>query len=71
MIVQFTMINGDRIVHCAVSGAAMDAIEHGTDLKSDQRVNQFMRLRDVIEERATFENTPPSSRPLILRSNDS
>jgi Protein of unknown function (DUF1488) len=73
MIVQFTMINGDRIVHCAVSGAAMDAIEHGTDLKSDQRVNQFMRLRDVIEERATcrfFENTPPSSRPLILRSND-
>ena len=57
MVVQFTMINGDRIVHCAVSGAAMDAIEHGTDLKSDQRVNQFMRLRD--EPRAGSLRTLP------------
>jgi hypothetical protein len=73
MIVQFTMINDGRVVQCAVSSAAMDAIEGAGDVKSDQRVDQFVRLRDVIEERATrrfLESTPPSNRPLILRSND-
>ena len=73
MIVQFTMINDGRVIQCAVSSAAMDAIEHGGGLKSDQRVDQFLRLRDVIEERATrrlIENAPQSNRPLILRSND-
>ena len=51
----------------------MDAIEGVGDVNSDQRVDQFVRLRDVIEERATrkfFESTPQSNRPLILRSND-
>jgi uncharacterized protein DUF1488 len=73
MIVQFTMLNDGRVIQCAVSSAAMDAIEGGDDVKSDQRIDQFVRLRDVIEERAArrfFENTPPSDRPLILRSND-
>jgi hypothetical protein len=73
MIVQFTMINDGRVVQCAVSSAAMDAIEGAGDVKPDQRVDQFVRLRDVIEERATrrfLESTPPSNRPLILRSND-
>jgi Protein of unknown function (DUF1488) len=73
MIVQFTMINDGRVIQCAVSSAAMDAIEGGGDIKSDQRVDQFMRLRDVIEERVArrfFENTPQPNRPLILRSND-
>jgi Protein of unknown function (DUF1488) len=73
MIVQFTMINDGRVIQCAVSSAAMDAIEGGGDIKSDQRVDQFMRLRDVIEERAArrfLESTPQSNRPLILRSND-
>jgi hypothetical protein len=73
MIIQFTMINDGRVIQCAVSSAAMDAIEGRGDVKSDQRVDQFVRLRDVIEERATrrfLESTPPSNRPLILRSND-
>ena len=73
MIVQFTMINDGRVIQCAVSSAAMDAIEAGGNVKSDQRVDQFVRLRDVIEAQATrrfFENTPQPNRPLILRSND-
>ena len=72
MIVQFTMINDGRVIQCAVSSAAMDAIED-RGVKSDQRVDQFVRLRDVIEARATrrfFESTLQSNRPLILRSND-
>jgi hypothetical protein len=73
MIVQFTMINDGRVIQCAVSSAAMDAIEGAGDVKSHHRVDQFVRLRDVIEERAArrfFENTPQSNRALILRSND-
>ena len=42
-------------------------------MKSDQRVDQFMRLRDVIEERASrkfFEGQAQADRPVVLRSND-
>ena len=73
MVVQFTMVNQGRVIQCAISSAAMDAIESARDVKSEQRVDQFVRLRDVIEERAErrfFENTPQSNRPVILRSND-
>ena len=73
MIVQFTMLHEGRVIQCAVSSAAMDALEKGPELRSDQRVDQFVRLRDVIEERAAhrfFESTPQSNRPVILRSND-
>ena len=67
------MINDGKVMQCAVSSAAMDAIEGAGDVKSDDRVDQFVRLRDIIEERATrrfFESAPQSNRPLILRSND-
>jgi len=73
MVVQFTMLHEGRVIQCAVSSAAMDALEKASDLRSDQRVDQFVRLRDVIEERAAsrfFESTPQSNRPVILRSND-
>jgi hypothetical protein len=73
MIVQFTMINDGKVIQCAISSAAMDAIEGAGNVNSDQRVDQFVRLRDVIEARAThrfFEHAPQSNRPLILRSND-
>jgi hypothetical protein len=73
MVVQFTMINDGRVIQCAISSAAMDAIEGLGDIKPDRRVDQFVRLRDVIEDRATrrfLESTPQSNRPLILRSND-
>ena len=53
MAVEFTLLNQGRVVVCAVSTAAMDDLEGGRDVKPDERVGQFMRLRDVIEERAS------------------
>jgi Protein of unknown function (DUF1488) len=38
---------------CAISIAAMDDLEDNRDVKSDQRIEQFMRLREVIEEQAS------------------
>jgi hypothetical protein len=43
------------------------------DVRPDQRVDQFMRLREVIEERASrkfFEEQAKADRPVVLRSND-
>jgi hypothetical protein len=51
----------------------MDDLENRRDVTADHRVDQFMRLRDVIEERASrrfFEHSAQSDRPLVLRSND-
>ena len=73
MVVEFTMFNQSKTVRCAISTAAMDDLEGKHDLKSDQRVEQFMRLRDVIEERASrkfFEEPVEAGRPVVLRSND-
>jgi hypothetical protein len=42
-------------------------------VRPDQRVDQFMRLREVIEERASrkfFEEPAQADRPVALRSND-
>jgi hypothetical protein len=61
------MLNQSKMILCAVSTAAMD------DLEPDQRVDQFMRLREVIEERASrkfFEEQAQSDRPVVLRAND-
>ena len=66
-VVEFTMLNQSKMILCAVSTAAMD------DLEPDQRVDQFMRLREVIEERASrkfFEEQAHSDRPVVLRAND-
>ena len=73
MVVEFMMFNQSKTVRCAISTAAMDDLEGKHDLKSDQRVEQFMRLRDVIEERASrkfFEEPVEAGRPVVLRSND-
>ena len=73
MVVEFTMFNQSNTVRCAISTAAMDDLEGKHELKSDQRVEQFMRLRDVIEERASrkfFERPVETERPVVLRSND-
>jgi hypothetical protein len=51
----------------------MDDLEHRRDVKADQRVDQFVRLRDTIEERASrkfFERPVDAQGPLVLRSND-
>ena len=53
MTVEFTMLNQGKVIMCAISTAAMDNIEGTRDVRPDQRIDQFMRLRDVIEERAS------------------
>jgi hypothetical protein len=73
MIVEFTMFNQDQVILCAISTAAMDDLEGKRDVKPDQRVDQFMRLREVIEEQASrkfFEEQVRVARPVVLRSND-
>ena len=51
-VVEFTMLNQSNVILCAISTAAMDGLEGRRDVRPDQRVDQFMRLREVIEERA-------------------
>jgi hypothetical protein len=73
MVVEFTMLNQDQVIQCAITTAAMDDLEGTRDVKPHQRVDQFMRLREVIEERASrkfFEEQIRVNRPVILRSND-
>jgi hypothetical protein len=51
----------------------MDDLEGKHDAKSDQRVEQFVRLRDVIEERVSrkfVEGPVETEGPVVLRSND-
>ncbi len=52
MVVEFTLLNQGKAILCAISTAAMDHLEGRRDVKPDERVGQFKRLRDVIEERA-------------------
>jgi hypothetical protein len=73
MTVAFTMLNQGKVIMCAISTAAMDNIEGTRDVRPDQRIDQFMRLRDVIEERASrkfFEEPVQADRAVVLRSND-
>ena len=74
MIVRFSMHDGAREITCAISTSAMDYLEHGPQVRPEQREAQFARLRDRIEARAVskysaaeFEGTPPG---IILRSID-
>jgi hypothetical protein len=73
MVVEFTMLNQGKVILCAISTAAMDDLEGRRDVKPDQRVDQFMRLREAIEERASrkfIEEPAQADRPVVLRSND-
>jgi Protein of unknown function (DUF1488) len=73
MVVEFTMLNEDKVIQCAISTAAMDDLEGKRNVKPHQRLDQFMRLREVIEERASrkfLEEQLRIDRPVILRSND-
>ena len=74
MVLKFSMLDGAREVPCAVSGSAMDDLERVPRTAPEQREQQFLRLRDRIEQCASrkfqareFEGTPPG---LILRSID-
>lgn len=73
MVVEFTMLDQATTVVCAISTAAMDDLEDGRALKPEQRVDQFLRLRDIIEARASHKFNDEHARPgraLVLRSND-
>ena len=74
MVLLFSMMDGTREVPCAVSGSAMDDLEHVPRTPADQREEQFTRLRDRIEACAArkflareFEGNPPC---IIVRSID-
>jgi Protein of unknown function (DUF1488) len=73
MVFEFTMLNQGKVIQCAISTAAMDDLDGRRDVKPDQRVDQFIRLREVIEERASrkfFEEQAQADRPVVLRSID-
>jgi Protein of unknown function (DUF1488) len=53
MVVEFTMPNQDKVIQCTISTKAMDDLEGKHDVKPHQRVEQFMRLREVIEDQAS------------------
>ena len=74
MVVLFTMMNDKTEVPCAISTDAMDQLEGSSRTPAAQREQQFMRLRDRIEERAArkfsdveLEGNPPG---VILRAID-
>jgi Protein of unknown function (DUF1488) len=73
MVFEFTMLNQGKIIQCAISTAAMDDLDGRRDVKPDQRADQFIRLREVIEERASrkfFEEQAQADRPVVMRSID-
>ena len=74
MVVLFTMKNDQASVACAISTDAMDQLEGSSRTPPAQREQQFLRLRDRIEERAArkfsdveLEGHPPG---IILRAID-
>ena len=72
-VIEFTMLNQGNVILCAISTAAMDDLEGSRNVRPDQRVDQFMRLRGVIEERASrkfFDEQAQADRPVVLRAND-
>ena len=73
MVVEFTMLNDGKVVSCAISTAALDDLEQKTSVKADGRVDQFLRLRSAIEERAEQKFSAgfvEAGGRLVLRSGD-
>ncbi len=73
-VIRFTMKNDEAIVACAVSTEAMDQLEGTSGIQPHQREQQFLRLRQQIEDRAAqkfseahLEGNPPG---VILRTID-
>jgi hypothetical protein len=74
MVVTFTMKNDGATVACAISTDAMDQLDGSSRTPPAQRQQQFLRLRERIEERAArkfsdveLEGNPPG---VILRAID-
>ena len=74
MVLKFSMMDDGREIPCAVSASAMDDLDRVSRTAPERREEQFVRLRDRIEQCASrkfqaqeFEGTPPG---IILRSID-
>ncbi len=72
MVLLFSMMDGPKEIPCAISASAMDDMERVPRTAPDRREEQFLRLRDRIEQCAArkfdareLEGTPPG---IILRS---
>jgi hypothetical protein len=61
MAVEFTMVNQGKVIPCSISTAAMDDLEGRRHVKSDQRIDQFMRLREILrnEHRVSSSKSRP------------
>jgi hypothetical protein len=73
MVVEFTMLNQGKVVQCAISTAALDDLEQNASVKENGRVDQFIRLRAAIEERAEQKFSAgfvEAGGRLVLRSGD-
>ena len=69
MTFTFTMLDGSRVINCAVSTAAMDDMERRGDVPPRERKAQFLRLRDRIEDcaaRKSIEDVVEAGDPNIL-----
>src|SRR5688572_30712984 len=73
MVVEFTMLNEGKVVQCAISTAALDDLDQNMSIKEDGRVDQFVRLRTLIEEQASQKFAAgfvESGRRVVLRRGD-
>lgn len=74
MIVSFTMMDEQTEIPCAVTTAAMDNLDKPFKATAAQREAQFLRLRDLIENRAAQKYLDASDArgrsEIVLRSND-
>jgi hypothetical protein len=74
MVMLFSMLDGENEIPCAISNHAMDQMEQVPWTKDDLREEQFLRLRDRIEQGASrkFQNGALEGNPrgIILRSID-
>jgi hypothetical protein len=60
---------GINVILCAISTAATDDLEGRRGVKPEEHVDQFMRLREVIEERVSrrfFEEEFQVDRPVVF-----
>ena len=62
MIVQFSMVDGQKEVSCAISTSAMDELGGIACASVGQREAQFMLLRERIEASPPANITRPSSK---------
>lgn len=62
MVVLFSMLDGEKEIHCAIPTSAMDDLEGAARARAGQREAQFMRLRSALKPAPTANIRRPSSR---------